>query len=193
MPWKELSIMDQREHFIQDWLSGEYTKVALCGTYGISRPTGDKWLARYHAHGVAGLANVARRPHTQPHRTPATLVETILAIRHRHPSFSPKKLRDRLRAVAAAWSVASTVGAILKRAGLVRARRRVPADPHGLSQGTAAVPVWSADFKGDFRVGTGQRCYPLTMMDQGSRYLLQCEGLAQPTTVQPWFVWLFHE
>ena len=200
MPWKELSIMDQREQFIRDWLSGEYTKVALCAGYGISRPTGDKWLARYQAHGVAGLADVARRPHTQPHRTSAGLVEAILAMKHRHPSFGPKKLRDRLRAVApaAAWPVESTMGAILKRAGLVRARRlrrRVPADPHGLSQGTAAVPVWSADFKGDFRVGTGQRCYPLTVMDQVSRYLLRCEGLAQPTTavVQPWFVWLFHE
>ena len=70
MPWKEFKIMDQREQFVRDWLSDEYTKVELCAGYGISRPTGDKWLARYHAHGVTGLADVARRPHTQPHQTP---------------------------------------------------------------------------------------------------------------------------
>lgn len=200
MPWKELSIMDQREHFIQDWLSGEYTKVALCGAYGISRPTGDKWLARYHAQGVAGLADLARRPHTQPHQTPAALVEAIIGMKHQHPSFGPKKIRDRLRAVAPeqAWPVDSTVGVILKRAGLVRPRRlrrRVPADPHGLTPGTATAPTWSADFKGDFPLGTGERCYPLTVMDQASRYLLRCQGVLTPTTaaVQPWFAWLFHE
>ena len=200
MPWTEWKIMDQREQFVHDWLSGEYTKVALCGAYGISRPTGDKWLAREHAQGVAGLADGSRRPHRQPHRTPGALVEAILAMKHRHPSFGPKKIRDRLRAVAPAeaWPVDSTVGVILKQAGLVRPRRlrrRVPVDPHRLSQGTAAAPLWSADFKGDFRVGTGQRCYPLTILDQASRYLLRCQGVGHPTTaaVQPWFAWVFHE
>ena len=67
MPWKELKIMDQREQFVLDYLTGAYPKGALCAVYGISRPTGDKWLARYHAHGVVGLADLARRPHTQPH------------------------------------------------------------------------------------------------------------------------------
>lgn len=200
MPWKEWKIMDQREQFIRDYLSGDYPKGALCAAYGISRPTGDKWLARYHAQGVAGLADLSRRPHTQPHHTPAALVARIVAMKHRHPSFGPKKIRDRLRAEAPgeAWPVDSTMGVILSRAGLVRprrVRRRVPADPHGLSQGTAAAPLWSADFKGDFVVGTGQRCYPLTVMDQASRYLLRCQGVLTPTTaaVQPWFAWLFHD
>lgn len=200
MPWTEWTIMDQREQFVSDYLTGGYTKGALCAVYGISRPTGDKWLARYHAYGVAGLADLSRRPHRQPHQTPAALVAAIIAMKHRHPSFGPKKIRDRLRAVAPeqAWPVDSTVGGILRRAGLVhprRLRRRVPADPHWLSQGTAAAPTWSADFKGDFRVGTGARCYPLTVLDHASRYLLQCQGLRQPTTaaVQPWFAWLFQE
>ena len=197
MPWKEFKIMDQREHFVLDCLTGDYPKGALCAAYGISRPTGDKWLARYHAHGVTGLADMARRPHTQPHRTPEALVAAIVAMKHRHPSFGPKKIRDRLRAVAPAeaWPVDSTVGVILKRAGLVRVRRRVPADPQRLSQGTAAAPTWSADFKGDFPLGTGQRCYPLTVMDHASRYLLRCQGVVQPTAavVQPWLAWVFHE
>ena len=97
MPWTEWTIMDQREQFIRDWVSGEYTKVALCAGYGISRPTGDKWLARYHAQGVAGLADLGRRPHTQPHQTPDEVVAAIVAMKQRHPSFGPKKIRDRLR------------------------------------------------------------------------------------------------
>ena len=200
MPWKEFKIMDQREYFVGDYLTGDYPKGALCELYGISRPTGDKWLARYHAQGVAGLADMARRPHTQPHQTPEAVVEAILAMKHRHPSFGPKKIRDRLRAVVPeeAWPVDSTVGMILKRAGLVRprrVRRRVPADPQRLSQGTATAPTWSADFKGDFPLGTGQRCYPLTVMDHASRYLLRCQGVVQPTAavVQPWLAWVFHE
>ena len=126
MPWKEIKIMDQREYFVGDYLTGDYPKGALCELYGISRPTGDKWLARYHAQGVAGLADMARRPHTQPHQTPEAVVEAILAMKHRHPSFGPKKIRARLRAVVPeeAWPVDSTVGVILKRAGLVRRRRR---------------------------------------------------------------------
>lgn len=200
MPWKEMKIMDQREHFVLDWLTGKYPKGALCAAYGISRPTGDKWLARYHAQGVAGLVDMARRPHTQPHRTPEALVAQIVAMKHRHPSFGPKKVRDRLRVMAPeeAWPVDSTVGAILKRAGFVRGRRlrrRVPADPQALRSGTAAAPMGSAAFKGDFRVGTGQRCYPLTVMDQPSRSRLRCQGLLQPTTAAgpPWFAWMFHE
>lgn len=198
MPWTEWTIMDQREQFVRDYLTGDYAKGALCAGYGSSRSTGDKWLARYHAHGVAGLADLGRRPHTQPPQTPAELGEAILAMKHRHPSFGPKKIRDRLRVVAPweAWPVDSTVGAILTRAGLVRPRRRrVPADPHKLSWGTGAAPTWSADFKGDFPVGTRQRCYPLTIMDQASRYLLRCQGVAAPTLAagQPWWFWVFHE
>ena len=105
MPWKEIKSMDQREQFVRDYLTGAYPKGALCAVYGISRLTGDKWLARYHAHGVAGLADLARRPHTQPHRTPDALVAAIVVMKHRHPSLGPKTIRDRLRAVASeeAW------------------------------------------------------------------------------------------
>ena len=160
MPWKELKIMDQREQFVRDWLSDEYTKVELCAGYGISRPTGDKWLARYHAHGVAGLVDLARRPHTQPHRTPDARVAAIVAMKHRHPSFGPKKIRDRLRVVApeAAWPVDSTVGAILKHAGLVRPRRRrlrVPADPRRYRGARRRPRVGVRTLRGTFRWAMG--------------------------------------
>ena len=93
----------------------------MCGVW-ISGRRGTSGWARYHAHGVAGLVDLARRPHTQPHRTPDARVAAIVAMKHRHPSFGPKKIRDRLRAVAPRGGVAvdSTVGAILNHAGLVR-------------------------------------------------------------------------
>ena len=149
MPWKEIKIMDQREYFVGDYLTGDYPKGALCKLYGISRPTGDKWLARYHAQGVVGLADMARRPHTQPHQTPEAVVEAILAMKHRHPSFGPKKIRDRLRAVVPeeAWPVDSTVGVILKWAGLVRPRRHGVRTSRGIfrwARGSAVIrsPSW---------------------------------------------------
>ena len=197
MPWKEFKIMDQREHFVGDYLTGDYPKGALCELYGISRPTGDKWLARYHAQGVAGLADMARRPHTQPQQTPEAVVEAILAMKHRHPSFGPKKIRARLRAVVPeeAWPVDSTVGVILKRAGLVRprrVRRRVPADPQRLSQGTAAAATWSADFKGDFPLGTGAAL--LSAHRHGSREPVSAAvSGGGAAVVQPWLAGVFHE
>ena len=179
MPWKEWKIMDQREQF-REW--GLSEGGVMCSVW--DQPPDGRQMAGASSRGSRGW-RISRRPHTQPHHTPAALVARIVAMKHRHPSFGPKKIRDRLRAEAPgeAWPVDSTMGVILSRAGLVRprrVRRRVPADPHGLSQGTAAAPLWSADFKGDFVVGTGQRCYPLTVMDQASRYLLRCQGVLTP-------------
>ena len=92
----------------------------------------------------------------------------------------------------------STAGDILKRNGLVRPRRKrrhVPPDPHALVTCDAPAQSWSADFKGDFRLGNGQRCYPLTLTDNHSRFILQCRALNRMTTdaVKPWFEWVFRE
>ena len=107
---------------------------------------------------------------------------------------------DRLRAVepGTPWPADSTAGDILKRNGLVRPRRkrrRVPPDPHALVTCNAPAQSWSADFKGDFRLGSGQRCYPLTLTDNHSRFILQCRALSRMTTdsVKPWFEWVFRE
>jgi transposase InsO family protein len=128
------------------------------------------------------------------------LCERIVQYKVQHPRFGPKKVMDGLRREApqVAWPADSTAGEILKRAGLVgapRRRRRVAPHSAPLAHCAGANAVWSADFKGDFVLGDGRRCYPLTITDNFSRYLLQCRALARPTwaAVQPWFEWVFRE
>ena len=117
-----------------------------------------------------------------------------------HLSFGPKKVMDRLRALEPdnPWPADSTAADIRKRNGLVRPRRkrrRVPPDPHALVTCSAPAQSWSAHFKGDFRLASGQRCYPLTITDNHSRFILQCRALSRMTTaaVKPWFEWVFRE
>ena len=200
MPWKETSTMDQRIAFIADHLSGHYTKKDLCMHYGISRPTGDKWIKRYHHHGPEGLYERSRRPHHHPDTTAPGIAQRIVETKLAHQSFGPKKVMDLLRALEPnhPWPADSTAADILKRNGLVkprRKRRRVPPHPHALVTCSAPGQSWSADFKGDFRLGNGQRCYPLTLTDNHSRFILQCRALDRMTTgaVKPWFEWVFRE
>ena len=198
MPWKETCTMDQRMLFIVDYLS--YTKKGLCRHYGISRPTGDKWIDRYRTHGREGLDDLSRRPGYHPDTTAPEIVERIIATKLAHQSFGPKKVMDRLRALEPdeVWPADSTAGKILKRNHLVRERRqrrRVPPDPRALVHCNAPAQSWSADFKGDVPLANGKRCYPLTLTDNHSRFILQCRALSHPTTdaVKPWFEWVFRE
>lgn len=200
MPWKAMTTMNQRLQFIADYLRGDYTKTALCLHYGISRPTGDKWIERYRIEGPEGLCERSRRPHTHPRRTAPEIAEQIVETKLAHQSFGPKKVMDRLRGLEPdrPWPADSTAGEILKRNGLVRPRRkhrRVPPDPQALVHCSAPAQSWSADFKGDVRLGNGKRCYPLTITDNHSRFILQCRALGRPTTaaVKPWFEWVFRE
>jgi putative transposase len=200
MPWKETCAMDQRVRFIADWLSGAFTKTELCAAYGISRPTGDKWMRRYEERGPDGLKERSRAPNTHPNAVPEALRVAIVETKLAHQHWGPKKVMDCLRRERpqVAWPADSTAGEVLKRAGLVcprRRRRRVVPDTQPF--GTCRQPnsSWSADFKGDFRLGNGRRCYPLTISDNFSRYLLQCRALERPThrAVKPWFEWVFRE
>ncbi len=200
MPWEQTSAMDQRVKFIADWLSKEYSKIELCRAYGISRPTADKWIKRYQDGGVEALEERSRAAHRHRNETPEEIREMIIAIKLSHPSWGPKKVLDYLgeKKPKLTWPADSTAGAILKRAGLVnrRVRRRHVApysepfsDCHGPNQ------IWSADFKGDFLLGNGQRCYPLTLTDNFSRYLLMCQALGQHSyrVVRPWFERAFRQ
>lgn len=200
MPWKETSTMDQRVQFMGDWLSGQFTKTDLCEFYGISRPTGDKWIDRYQRSGVEGLKDLSRVAKHHPNAIDPARCERIVQYKLRHQRFGPKKVMDGLRREepGVRWPADSTAGEILKRAGLVgsrRRRRRVPPHSAPLAHCEGANAVWSADFKGDFELGNGRRCYPLTITDNFSRYLLQCRGLPRPTwaQTQPWFGWVFRE
>jgi len=200
MPWKETCVMDQKIQFINDWLEDIYTMTALCEDYGISRKTGYKWINRYETVGIDGLKAQSRRPHHHPDRIDdvrrALLIETKLA----HQAWGPKKVVDCVKRQhpQQAWPADSTVGEILKRVGLVKPRkrrRRMAADNQPFKTCDRPNAVWSADFKGDFALGNRQRCYPLTLSDNDSRYLLQCRGLTRTREqdVHPWFEWSFRE
>jgi transposase InsO family protein len=191
--------MDQRIQFIGDWLSGAYSKSELCRTYGISRPTGDKWIKRYETGGAAGLKELSRAPRHHPNATPERVVDAIVKTKLAHPGWGPKKVLDLLRREApeVTWPADSTGGEILKRAGLVkprRLRRRAPlSGPFVNCEGPN--DSWSIDFKGDFLLGNGKRCHPLTISDNYSRYLLRCRALTRTgyDQVQPWLEWTLRE
>ena len=200
MPWKETSVMDQKIQLLADWLSGDYRKSELCGIYGISRPTADKWMERYEQRGLQGLEELGRAPRCHLNQTAEELRTLIVQTKLRHQLWGPKKVVDWLREhrPELKWPADSTAGEILKRAGLVKARkRRRRVAPYSEPFGECGAPnqSWSADFKGDFRLGNGRRCYPLTVSDNFSRYLLLCRALERPRLeeVQYWFEWVFRE
>jgi transposase InsO family protein len=176
--------MDQRLEFISDCLRRLWPMSDLCARYGISRPTGYKWVARYEAEGPAGLLERSRRPHCSPNATAPEVVEALLAERRSHQRWGAKKLLALLhsRHPDMPWLAVSTAQLILKRHGLVRSRRRRrhrPVLAGARSESSAPNDVWTADFKGEFRTGDGRYCYPLTIVDDHSRYLLACRGLLE--------------
>jgi putative transposase len=200
MPWREESTMELRRQFIQDVQHGTTSVTELCGAYQISRKTGYKWLARYEAGGLAALGNRSRRPHTCPTVVPPAIVQALLAARARHPSWGPRKLLRLVQqqAESVLWPARSTIALYLKRAGLVRPRRRVRRSGHrGRPEGLMDAPnaVWTTDFKGQFRLGDGSLCYPLTLADGYSRMLLACRALTSTRVSEsrPVFVRAFQE
>lgn len=182
MPWKETSAMEERVRFVTLHQEGLYSMAELCARFGISRPTGYKWIERFAHGGVEGLQEASRAPKVSPSRTSAAVEAEVIALRKRRPRWGPEKLRDYLLAQhpERAWPAASTFGAILKRHGLVAGPRRRQHHPHpgsGPLETTAPNQVWCVDFKGEFPTGDGRDCYPLTVMDAHTRYLLVCHGL----------------
>ena len=198
MPWQEESTMELRRQFIQDVQSGATSVAELCAAYQISRKTGYKWLARYETGGLPALGDQSRRPAHSPTATPSELVAALLAARGRHPRWGPRKLLRLLRQQlpTAPWPARSTLALHLKRAGLVLPPRRVRRPGHpGRPQAAMDAPnaVWTVDFKGQFRLGDGSRCYPLTIADGFSRMLLSCRALTstQVRESRPVFVRAF--
>lgn len=182
MPWAEMSLMDQRQKFVEAACARRFSMSELCAQYGVSRKTGYKWLQRFRSGGLIGLRDASRARHSQPHRTPQPVVEALLELRKKHPRWGPEKLLDILskRQPQLRLPAMSTVGDLLKRHGLVKPRRRRrhpgPRSGHHLTRPTAANHVWAIDFKGQFRTGDHIYCYPLTVSDLHSRYVLLCKG-----------------
>lgn len=182
MPWKETSAVEERYRFIADLESDLYTMTELCAQYGVSRQTGYTWARRYGEEGWDGLKDRSRAPKSCPHRTDEATVAALVRLRGQHPDWGPKKLRRWLaqRDPGRAWPAPSTIGDLLTRHGLVvprrRPRRRAPSP--GRSRFPAAHPndLWSGDYKGEFRTGDRHCCYPLTVLDSCTRYLLGCQS-----------------
>lgn len=182
MPWKETSTMDAKVAFILDWNSQKYQMTELCARYGVSRKTAYKWVNRYLEHGPDGLWECSHAPQRAANRTPDEVEQAIVQCRLRHPSWGPKKLLWTLQKRQPQLELPSrtTVAEILKRNDLVLAKKRPrPVGHPGRPSMAVNKPndCWSVDFKGQFRTGDGVYCYPLTVTDNHSRYLLACQGL----------------
>jgi putative transposase len=191
MPWDETCVMDERMAFIVDWQREEMTFAALCRHYGVSRKAGYKWVERFEAEGVEGLKDHSRAPHHHPNAVGETEEAAIVAVRAKHPSWGPKKIKAWLtdRHPGPQWPAQSVIGTILDHHGLVKRRRRrrhVPCSPSPLSACAEANDVWGIDFKGWFRTGDGQRCDPLSLSDLASRYVLRLQALERPDGQHVW-------
>lgn len=200
MSWKETCVMDQRMQFIGLCLANEWNFATLCRHFGVSRKTGYKWLERYWTDGPAGLIDQSRHPHHHPQAVSACITQAVVAARVAHPTWGPKTLRAWLERQdrSVRWPAPSTIGAILKRHGIVvpRKRRRTVRRYDQPFLGCASPnAVWSADFKGWFTTGDGQRCDPLTLTDNYSRYLLRCQAVrhVDHPCIQPVFEAAFRE
>ena len=189
LSWKQTSLETEQIRFIERWQKREVTFMDLCRQFGISRKTGYKRVERFTSDGWEGLGDRSRAPRRHPNATPRAVVNRLIKARRARPTWGPKKLVARLETLEphVAWPAPSTAGDILKRAGMVRPRkRRRHAAPWSEPFAAAEDPndVWSIDLKGWFRTGDGARIDPLTVQDATSRYLLVCQGLVRPNGSQ---------
>jgi transposase InsO family protein len=183
VPWKARSVVNERMVFVSRLQDGERMSE-LCREFGISRKTGYKLLERFTEHGPKGLYDQSRARHTVRHRVPTQLEERLVAMRHAHPTWGARKLHAWLRTHVPGLHLPAigTISRVLKRQGLIEPRKRRTKQnvlPYGakLRQTSKANELWCIDFKGQFRLGNGRLCYPLTVTDHYSRFLLGCEAL----------------
>lgn len=192
--------MDQKIKLIGDWLKQEYTIKELGEQYKVSRKTIYKWISRYEEKGVSALEELSHAPHTHPNATPPEIVDRLIDTKLKHRNWGPKKVVAWLERhePEITWPVSSTTGSILKKEGLVKKRclkRHTPPYTEPFRACERPNDVWSIDYKGQFRMGDGKLCYPLTMSDNFSRYLFACQGLFHPNyeKTKPWLERTFRE
>jgi putative transposase len=180
MPWRECYKMDERLRFMARLLEGEKMAV-LCRQFDISRKTGYKIFTRYKDCGLQGLTDRSRRPYRHANRLPFQIEKLIVQLKNEHPTWGAPKIREKLRRLHSDIQLPaiSTVHAVLDRHGLVtRGRnRRYKAEGTSLSKPTRPNDLWCADYKGEFMLADRRYCYPLTITDFASRYLLCCDAL----------------
>jgi putative transposase len=189
MPWKDEKPMDQKISLISNWLSKEYSLSHLASAYGVSRKTIYKWILRYNNEGIEGLKDRSQKPHWHPRTTNECIVKQIIDKKIRYKRWGPKKIVAKLKEEQPEieWPAASTAGEWLKKNNLVKLRKkrqRVPPYGEPFIECDGVNDVWSADYKGDFRTGDHKKCYPITISDNYSRYLLACTGLLGPRYIE---------
>lgn len=180
MPWKECRVMDAKMKFVARLLEGD-SMTSLCAEFGISRKTGYKIFTRYKDCGIEALTDRSRRPVRYANQLPLQLESFILSMKKEKPTWGARKIREKLirKFPEVRPPAKSTVHAVLDRHGLVesRGRKRNKALGTDLSSGLNPNDLWCADYKGEFMLGTKEYCYPLTITDHASRFLIACEGL----------------
>jgi transposase InsO family protein len=181
MPWKECSVMDERLRFVARLLEGE-PMTELCREFGISRKTGYKIFDRYKEDGPVALSDRSRRPVRYANQLPEQVERLVVSSKREKPNWGARKIRELLvRRLAGDIRIPaiSTIHAVLDRHGLVKHPRvrRNRATGTALSPGLVPNDLWCVDFKGEFKLGNGKYCYPLTVTDHASRFLLECEAL----------------
>src|SRR5437588_9345860 len=189
MPWRKSSVMEEKLRFVLEYEQRQRTMSELCQRYEISRETGYVWLRRYRAASWEGLLEQSRATRRHGNQTPEKIEKMVLDLREAHSRWGPRKLKRVLERdePGRVWPAASTIGALLKREGLVvgrRKRRKTPAYTEPLAHADGSNRVWCADFKGWFRTGDGERIDPLTITDAHSRYLLRCQAVAKTDTAR---------
>jgi len=200
MPWKETCAMDERKQMIEDWLKEEHTIKELGEHYQVSRKTVHKWVSRYKEGGIEAFHEGSRTPYHHPNATAPEMVSEIIDTKLRHINWGPKKVVVSLKRKhpEKCWPAASTTQSILRKEGLVKPRhfrRHTPPYSRPFQECLKPNDTWSIDYKGQFRTGDGKLCYPLTITDNFSRYLLTCRGLRHPSyeATQPYLEWTFRE
>jgi len=181
MPWKECNVVEERLRFIARLLDGE-KMAGLCREFGISRKTGYKIYSRYKDCGIDGLTDRSRRPYRQASQLPMQIEKLIVGLKKTYPHWGAPKIREKLRRLYPDMHcpAISTVHAVLDRHGLVkrRKRRRNRAQGTALAHVTEPNELWCADYKGEFMLADRRYCYPLTITDYASRYLITCDALS---------------
>jgi transposase InsO family protein len=183
MPWKEVSVMTQRRDFVALATADNANIRELCRRFQISPTTGYKWLKRYQSDGSCGLTDRSRRPAHSPGKTDSVTEQLITKFRHKHPAWAGRKLRELLRQQQHYHlPSASTINSILKRNNLIDPEESTKHKAFRRFEKARPNELWQMDFKGEFKLLQGH-CYPLTILDDHSRFAIALEACAKNTTI----------
>ena len=200
MPWKVINRVDIKIQLVNDWDDGHFSVTDLSQKYEVSRPTIYKWLKRYKRLGIEGLKEQSRAPKRCPHRTSKKILELVVQEKLKNRKRGPRKVRAQLKRKHPELDLpaVSTIGYWLKKEGLVeRRKKRLHVPPYTQPFGECDAPndIWSIDYKGQFHMKNGHICYPLTLSDNFSRFLLGYQALEGPRYVpmRHYFELIFRE